>query len=76
MGERISECPKCGAVWINGQHYWAGTGTKGDEKSLANLVCGMFDNKGCINPSYKPGHIYGEADTWDKRRKKMYDGDT
>ena len=19
------ECPKCGATWINGQHYWSGT---------------------------------------------------
>ena len=73
--QQISKCPACGAVWINGQHYWTGTGVKGDEKSLANLVCGLADTSKCINPSYKSGHIYGEADTWDKRRKNMYDGD-
>ena len=49
-------CPHCGATWINGQHYWSGTGQKGDEKTL-------------INPMHKTGHIYGEADTWEKRAK-------
>ena len=25
------ECPKCGAIWINGQHIWSGTGATGNE---------------------------------------------
>ena len=25
-----TECPKCGALWLNGQHYWVGTGKLGD----------------------------------------------
>jgi len=46
-------CPKCGACWIDGQHFWSGTNRKGDETELASLVC---DNKGidtdtCINPA-------------------------
>ena len=32
-----TECPKCGAVWINGKHTWA-TGAAGSEKDLASLV--------------------------------------
>ena len=63
------ECKKCGAVWINGQHVWSGTGQKGNEKSLSNLVCSMVDDPDCANPSYKKGHIYGEADSWEKRNK-------
>jgi hypothetical protein len=31
------ECPKCGAVWINGQHMWR-TGAKGSELDLAGLA--------------------------------------
>lgn len=62
-------CPHCGATWINGQHYWSGTGQKGDEKTLSNLVCGIKDDPKCINPMHKTGHIYGEADTWEKRAK-------
>ena len=26
------ECPKCGAIWLNGQHTWS-TGMKGDERN-------------------------------------------
>ena len=33
------ECPKCGAVWLNGQHIWTGTGKVGDPQVLSNLVC-------------------------------------
>ena len=33
------ECPKCGALWLNGQHYWSGTGKLGNELDLAGLVC-------------------------------------
>ena len=29
------ECEKCGAVWLNGQHMWTGTGQKGNELDLA-----------------------------------------
>ena len=25
------ECPKCGAIWINGEHRWSGTGNKGND---------------------------------------------
>ena len=28
------ECEKCGAVWLNGQHMWTGTGQKGNELDL------------------------------------------
>ena len=62
------ECPRCGAIWLNGQHYWK-TGVKGDDETLSNLVCGQKDFDDCINPSHKTGHIYGEADSWEKRAK-------
>ena len=65
--ERI-ECPRCGATWLNGQHYWS-TGVTGDPETLSNLVCGMVEDSRCINPSHKKGHIYGEKDTWEKRSK-------
>ena len=44
------ECKKCGAVWINGQHIWSGTGNKGSELDLAGLVCNKLGNADCINP--------------------------
>ena len=58
------ECAKCGAIWINGQHYWTGTGQKGNELDLAGLVCNRLGDERCINP------VRGEdgGDTWDKRR--------
>jgi hypothetical protein len=62
------ECPKCGAVWMNGQHYWTGTGRVGDEQDLSNLVCRIADHPTCINPSYTKGLVYSEKDTWEKRR--------
>lgn len=43
------ECPKCGAVWINGQHMWR-TGAKGSEIDLAGLVCNNHGDATCINP--------------------------
>ena len=57
------ECPKCGAVWINGQHYWSGTGNKGNELDLAGLVCNNLGDDQCINP------VRGQdgGDNWDKR---------
>ena len=57
------ECPKCGAVWMNGQHYWSGTGSKGNDLDLAGLVCNNHGDERCINPSRgKEG-----GDTWEKR---------
>ena len=56
-------CPKCGATWINGEHYWAGTGKKGNELDLAGLVCNLVNDPACINP--KKGCTGG--DTWEKR---------
>ena len=44
------ECPKCGALWINGQHYWSGTGKIGNELDLAGLVCNRSGDETCINP--------------------------
>lgn len=61
------ECPKCGAIWLNGVHYWTGTGQVGDTQTLSNLVCGLVESPKCINPDHKKGHIYGEKDTWIKR---------
>ena len=60
------ECSKCGAVWINGQHYWR-SGARGDEETLSNIVCGIKDFEECINPKHITGHIYGDKDTWAKR---------
>lgn len=56
------ECSKCGAIWLNQQHYWA-TGSKGNELDLAGLVCNQANSKECINP--RKGEKGG--DTWDKR---------
>ena len=30
---------------------------------------GLRDFDDCINPIHKKGHIYGEADSWEKRAK-------
>ena len=32
------ECEKCGAVWLNGQHMWTGTGQKGNELDLDSFA--------------------------------------
>ena len=45
------ECPKCGALWLNGEHYWSGTGKKGNELDLSGLVCNKLGDDTCINPS-------------------------
>ena len=63
-------CSKCGAIWLEGQHYWSGTGNKGNELDLAGLVCNnLEDTKECINP------LRGEhgGDTWTKRAEKLKD---
>jgi hypothetical protein len=44
------ECLKCGATWLNGEHYWSGTGKRGNELDLAGLVCNNLDDDACINP--------------------------
>jgi len=62
------ECPKCGAVWLNGQHRWTGTGKTGDPEVLSNLVCSVVNDSNCANPSYKKGHIYQNKDSWEKRK--------
>ncbi len=61
------ECPKCGAVWINGEHRWSGTGNKGSELDLAGLVCNKLGDYQCINPMKgKDG-----GDTWAKRLEDL-----
>ena len=57
------ECPKCNAIWINGEHYWSGTGNKGNELELAGLVCNNYGDHTCINPLKG----YEGGDTWGKR---------
>ena len=59
-----TECPRCGARWLNGQLYWA-TGCKAKEQDLAGLVCNVVDSDECINP--EKGSKGG--DTWDKRAR-------
>jgi hypothetical protein len=63
------ECPKCNAVWINGEHYWQ-TGAKGNELDLAGLVCNRLGDHQCINP------LKGEdgGDSWEKRLGDMEAG--
>lgn len=61
------ECPRCKALWLNDQHYWTGTGSRGDEETLHNLVCSNVNDPQCINPKYVKGHSYGNKDTWEKR---------
>ena len=61
------ECPKCGAIWINGQHIWSGTGKKGNEDDLAGLVCNKLGDEQCINP--KRGSDKG--DSWEARLAYM-----
>jgi len=64
-------CPKCGATWIGGQHYWSGTGKEGDPHDLAGLVCNKFGDDTCINPC--KGSTSG--DTWEKRLGLMQELD-
>ena len=64
-------CSKCGATWLDGQHYWSGTGNKGNELDLAGLVCNTIETNECINPMRGEGG----GDTWAKRVKKLKDFD-
>ena len=61
------ECLKCGAIWINGEHYWSGTGKKGNELDLAGLVCNDHGDDSCINPC--KGETGGV--TWEKRLTEL-----
>ena len=56
-------CLHCGAMWVDGQHYWTGTGKIGSEVDLAGLVCNNHGDDRCINPM-KGSKI---GDTWEKR---------
>jgi len=59
-----TECGKCGAIWINGTHYWkTGATSDSSEIDLAGLVCNPYGNDECINPMR--GNTMG--DTWEKR---------
>jgi hypothetical protein len=60
-------CPKCGARWMNGKHYWAGTGQEGNETELASLVCDKFGDDTCINP--RKGTTDGRG--WEERFDMM-----
>lgn len=60
-------CPKCGANWINDQHYWTGTNKPGNELDLAGLVCNKLGDDTCINPCRgKEGGV-----TWEKRLQEL-----
>ena len=61
------EGPKCGALWLGGQHYWSGTGVKGNDLDLAGLVCNNLGDDQCINP------VRGQdgGDSWDKRMEDL-----
>ena len=71
LGLPSKVCSKCGACWIGGQHYWSGTGNKGNELDLAGLVCNTIETNECINPMR--GELGG--DTWAKRLTKLKDFD-
>ena len=68
------ECEKCGAVWLNGQHYWSGTGALGNDYDLAGLVCNEHGNEKCINPAKgsEASKLYG--DSWAKRMETITEG--
>jgi hypothetical protein len=61
------ECLKCGAIWLNGEHYWSGTGKRGNELDLAGLVCNNLGDDACINPCRG---IDGGI-TWQQRNKDL-----
>lgn len=60
------ECEKCGAVWLNGEHYWR-TGVKGSEFDLAGLVCNKLGDEKCINQAKGSDASVKYGDSWDKR---------
>ena len=66
------ECLKCGAVWLNGTHYW-NTGIAGDEMTLNNLVCANLGDSNCINPKKQSNKYYEGHDTWESRSEFIRD---
>ena len=79
------ECEKCGAIWINRQYIWGGTGntSENSELDLAGLVCNKLGNHQCINPQkgqdggqtweYRSGYIEGKIDERKKMLEEMND---
>jgi hypothetical protein len=67
------ECSHCGAVWLNSQHVWSGTGVRkdGSELDLAGLVCNTKHGnpEKCINPC--KGIAGGQ--TWESRLNSIID---
>ena len=64
----IQVCPTCSAQFIDGVHYWSGTGKRGNPKDLAGLVCNSFcGDRPCINPC--KGTEGGM--TWQKRLNNL-----
>ncbi len=61
------ECPKCGAVWINGNNIWRGTANEGSEVNLAGLVWCKYGDETCINPMKG---VEGGV-TWEDRLKTL-----
>ena len=63
------KCPKCGATWINNQHYWSGTNKLGNEAELASLICDnpRLGGNACINPA--KGTTKGTG--WSQRLSSM-----
>ena len=61
-----TQCPKCGAKWIEGQLYWS-TGKEASELDLAGLVCNSLGDETCINP------LKGQegGNTWEERIKQI-----
>ena len=61
-------CSTCETRFIDGVHYWSGTGKRGNPKDLAGLVCNnVAEHRQCINPCR--GQIGG--DTWAKRAEAV-----
>jgi hypothetical protein len=60
-------CPTCETRFIDGVHYWSGTGKRGNPLDLAGLVCNQVGDRPCVNPckGLKGG------DTWAARRKAI-----
>ena len=59
-------CPRCGAFFKEGTHYWSGTLKRGNPKDLAGVVCNLVNDPRCINP--EKGNV--EGDSWQKRFEK------
>lgn len=67
----LNQCPTCGTHFLDGVHYWSGTGKRGNPKDLAGLVCNkLAGDRPCINP------LKGDetGDTW-KKRANLIDRD-